>query len=188
MLAIEQLIKLGNEFTLQTERLNLRRFKSTDLAEEIEQQQNPDVVRYIREPMSNEEAVVYFEQFIQPYKGEENEWLGICVERAEDGQTVGAISFRIESLEFAIFEIGYRFNPKFQGKGFATEAVAAMVKCLFDTVKAHKVVAYCDPENAASYRIMEKLSMQQEGHLRQHYKVGDQWRDCLVYGIIEDEF
>ena len=187
MLALEQLIELGNHFTLTTERLNLRRFKSTDLAEEMAQQQDPEVVRYIREPMSNEEAVAYFEQFIQPYKGEENEWLGICVEQSQSGQTVGAISFRIESLEFAIFEVGYRFNPKYQGKGYATEAVGALIRLLFDQVTAHKVVAYCDPENTSSYRVMEKLGMQREGRLRQHYKVGEQWRDVYIYGVISGE-
>lgn len=188
MLPIEDIIQTSQNFTLNTERLSMRRFRSTDLAEEIKQQQDPEVVRYIREPMSNEEVVNFFEQFIKPFEATEQEWLGICVELSGTGENIGAISFRIESIELGIFEIGYRLNPKYQGKGYATEAMRALVGFVFDHCKAHKVVAYCDPENIASYRVMEKLSMCREGQLREHFKIGQSWRDAYVYGVLEREW
>lgn len=175
---------LSQGLQLHTPRLMIRRFKPSDLADEMTQQQDPEVVRYIREPLSDEEAVDYFQDSLKPYQGEEGEWLGLCVTLKEQQNHIGAISFRYELLAFAIVEIGYRFNPDFQGKGYAFEAVSSVIKFIFNHLSAHKIVARCDPRNESSYKLMEKLGMQREGLLRQHYRIGEQWTDELVYGLI----
>ncbi len=188
MLDKEQLKQLGRNFGLTTARLNLRLFRPQDQADEVRQQQDPQVVRFIREPLTDEQAEAFFEQFTKPYEAKVDEWLGICVERLEQPCNIGAISFKIHCDKSAVFEIGYRFNPEFQGQGYAFEAVSNMVQWLFDVAKAHKVMALCDPENHPSYKLMEKLNMQREGCLRQHFKLGQQWRDVYVYGLLQNEF
>lgn len=182
-----QLCKIVQDLTLTSERLSIRRFVADDSALEIAAQQDREVVKYIREPLTDEQARAFFEKVIAPYEGNEGEWAGFCVERSEDNQAVGAISFRIESSASEVAEIGYRFNPDFQGKGYAFEAVRCLVDFLFAQVKVHKVVAYCDPENLPSYKLMEKLAMQREGRLRQHYRLGEQFRDVYIYGLLASE-
>lgn len=188
MIAIEKLVELAENLTLQSERLSMRRFQSSDMEHELNAQQDPQVVRYIREPMAREQAEAHFAKCIAVYKAEEAEWLGLCVERSEDNQVVGAISFRLESIDSEVAEIGYRLNPKFHGQGFAVEAIRTLVTFLFETVKVHKVVAYCDPDNSPSYRLMEKLHMQREGLFREHFKMGEQRRDLCMYGVLAHEF
>jgi ribosomal-protein-alanine N-acetyltransferase len=188
MITTEQIICLAQPFHLATERLTLRRFTSADLESEMKQQQDPEVVRYIREPLSDEEAVIHFGESLKPYKGEESEWLGICVSRSKDNQNIGAIAFRIYILEPGVVEIGYRFDANYQGKGYATESVKALIDFLFKQVQAHKVVAFCDPRNEASFKLMEKLGMQREGYLREQYRVGETWTDELAYGLLESEW
>lgn len=186
MLATDKIIALTAGFKLQTQRLLLRRFKVSDMADEMAQQQDPQVVRYIRAPLSDAEAIRYFEDFIKPYHGEESEQLAICVTLKDDNLAIGAISFTLLSVD-GIVEIGYRLKAQYHGKGYAFEAVNALVGFIFNELKAHKVVAYCDPRNLPSSRLMKKLGMQQEGLLRQHYKLGEQWNDELVYGLLASD-
>ena len=188
MLEIEQIKEKVANFGLSTERLNIRLFNQGDEANEFKQQQDPEVMKYIREPQTDEQVREYMKKLLSPFTGEDGVWNGFCVERKSDGQSLGGISFRYESFDFAIVEIGYRFDKDFYGHGYATEAVDALLGWLFNDIGIHKAVAKCDPENIASYKIMEKLGMQKEALLRQHYKMGDVYTDELIYGLLSDEY
>ena len=52
-------------------------------------------------------------------------------------------------------EVGCTLNKTFQGKGYATEALTAMVNYFFTILKKHRIVASIDPRNTASIRLME---------------------------------
>lgn len=55
-----------------------------------------------------------------------------------------------------------------------------------DLPGVHRVCAYCDVDNAASARVMEKVGMVHEGTLRRwaiHPNVSDSPRDVLVYVV-----
>jgi len=188
MTTIEQFVAQAANFELTTERLKLRRFKATDLADEMAQQQNLAVMRYIRTPLSDVEAIANFQDFLKTYQGQEGEWLAFCVNLNTQPGYIGAVSFRYESLDLAIVEIGYRFNPNYHGKGYAFEATRALFNFIFTQLNAHKIVAKCDPMNLPSFKVMEKLGMQREGLLRQHYKIGEDYCDELVYGLLADEW
>ena len=45
----------------------------------------------------------------------------------------------------------------------------------FNKMKLHRIIATCQPENIASYRVMEKIGMRQEGFLKMHTS----WRDLV---------
>jgi RimJ/RimL family protein N-acetyltransferase len=188
MLTNEQMIELTKGLQLHSERLTLRPFKGSDMALEVKQSMDLQVVQYIREPLSFEAAVEHFQSFMAPWQANEDQWLGFCVVRKSDGETVGTVSFRFESLASEIVELGYRFVPAFQGKGYATEAAKTLVDFVFSEIGVHKVMAICDPRNIASYKLMEKLGMQQEGLLRQHYKIGELRTDELIYGLLHSEW
>lgn len=188
MLDIEQITQKIAHFTLTTERLKLRLFNQDDEANEIRLQQDPEVMKYIRPPQTEEQVKEYMVKLLSPYQGEEGVWQGFCVDRIDDNQSIGAVSFRFESIDFAIVELGYRFDTKFHGKGYATEAVDALLGWLFQEINIHKAVAKCDPDNIGSFKVMEKLNMQKEALLRQHYKLGEHYTDELIYGILSDEY
>lgn len=54
-------------------------------------------------------------------------------------------------------ELGYRLCLKFWGKGFASEAAAAMLGHGFGDLKLARIMAFVLPQNTASVRILEKL-------------------------------
>ena len=69
-----------------------------------------------------------------------------------------------------------------------TEASAAILEFGFTTLRLHRVFAQTTSDNAASIRVLERLGMQQEGRLRDNECFKGNYRDTLLYGLLEDEW
>lgn len=61
------------------------------------------------------------------------------------------------------FSVGWNFNPRFGGKGYALEASRALCNNLFGNRGARRIYAYVEDHNAPSRRLCEKLGMREEG-------------------------
>ena len=85
-------------------------------------------------------------------------------------------------------EIGYVLQPAAHGKGLATEGMAAMVRVGFESAGVHRIEARCDARNTASIRVMAKLGMRQEAHLRENEFVKGEWTDEIVYALLAEEW
>ena len=107
--------------------------------------------------------------------------------RAE-GRLIGTCGIRMESVDFRRANIGYEITPTYWGKGYATEAARAIVAFGFLELRLHRIWARCVAENAASYRVLEKLGMRREGRLREEEWMKGRWWDTLVYGILDHEW
>ena len=107
---------------------------------------------------------------------------------------VGHLYFQqTEPLEFLTWELGYIFNPRYQNKGYATESAAALIRYGFDHWGIHRVMAHCNPENIASWRVLEKIGMRREGHFQKNvfFKVqadgSPVWVDTYEYAILKQD-
>jgi RimJ/RimL family protein N-acetyltransferase len=60
-------------------------------------------------------------------------------------------------------EIGYWFAAKVRGRGIAAEAVTAVLAKVGSTYPGRMIFAECRPENAASWRLLEKLGFRADG-------------------------
>lgn len=58
----------------------------------------------------------------------------------------------------------------------------------FKQLKLHRVEAHCVADNNGSIRVLEKLSLQREGHLREKSFFKERYWDELIYAILEKEF
>ena len=80
-------------------------------------------------------------------------------------------------------------DPDHSGRGYASEAVAAVVDHSFRRLGVRRITAGCFADNAASVRILEKVGMRREQH-----GVGDSWHaelgwlDGYTYALLEDEW
>src|SRR5204863_353260 len=63
-------------------------------------------------------------------------------------------------------EIGYWVRSHLAGRGFATEAAAALTRVAFELCGTERVDIRCDPDNAASRAIPRKLGYTEDGTLR----------------------
>lgn len=78
-----------------------------------------------------------------------------------EGRLIGFINDC--GAEHGEIEIGYVIAPAYQGKGYASEAVGAVIGELRE-MGFRKVTAGYFEENAASRRVMEKCGMKPNGH------------------------
>ena len=87
-------------------------------------------------------------------------WGAWFVIRKKTGEVIGDVGFKGEPDVKGIVEVGYGIVPPAQGKGFATEAVQAVIQWAFSSLTVKQIVAECHADNLASIRVLEKLQME----------------------------
>ena len=79
------------------------------------------------------------------------------------------------------------WTPNTHGRGYATEAVRALLDIAFDGLGLRRVTAACFADNDASWRLMERVGMRRETYtVRDAHRSGD-WLDGMVYALLADE-
>jgi [ribosomal protein S5]-alanine N-acetyltransferase len=143
---------------LKTERLVLRRFSHDDWRDLYEYLSQDNVVKYEPYDILSEEACKN-----EAVKRSQNDaFWAVCLK--DDNKLIGNVYFRQqEPKEFLTWEIGYVFNPLFWGKGYATEASNRILQYGFEELGAHRIIGKCNPENTASWKLLERMSMRREG-------------------------
>ncbi len=171
---------------METERLVIRRFRPEDGADLFDYLSREEVVRF--EPygvFSREEA----NQAAEGRSKNDSFW-AVCLK--ESGKLIGNVYFA--KGEFDTWELGYVFHSHYWGKGYAYEAARALLDDAFKKQGAHRIVAMCNPLNERSWRLLERLGMRREGHLRQSvwFKTDEKghpiWNDTYEYGILAEEW
>ena len=82
----------------------------------------------------------------------------------DSGELIGAGCIQhLEHNTANPHEIGWRLRPDRWGQGYAIEAAERMARFAFDDLGVLLLCAICDPANAASRRVMEKLGMAYRG-------------------------
>lgn len=109
--------------------------------------------------------------------------LAICL---KDDLVIGDIG--IHFLEDAQVEIGYTITPDHQGNGYATEAVRAVMDYLFSILMKHRITESVDPDNMASVRLLEKIGFRKEAHFIQSFRMGEEWRDNVIFAMLSNEW
>jgi len=156
----------GNKVpVLETERLRLRGHRLDDFANCAAMWADPLVIRYIGgKPLSEEEAWTRFLRYAGHW------WLlgfGYWVaEEKATGNFVGEIGFAdyrraIEPSLKGVPEIGWVLALGAHGKGFATEAVRAVVKWGDERFESARTTCIIAPDNLASIRVAEKCGYRQ---------------------------
>jgi ribosomal-protein-alanine N-acetyltransferase len=82
-------------------------------------------------------------------------WL---VLRRNGGPLVGSAGFKGPPGRAGTIEIGYGIEPSSRRRGFATEAVAALVDWAWHRA-VRRIVAECHPDNHASIAVLERVGM-----------------------------
>lgn len=85
-------------------------------------------------------------------------------------------------------EPGFSFASAFQGRGYATEAVARVVEFLLVEEGLHRVSAECDARNGPSARLLERVGFRREGHRVASTWIKGEWTDDLLHGLLASEY
>jgi len=102
----------------------------------------------------------------------------------DTGELIGSIGV---SLDIHGVMLGYVLGRAYWGRGLATEAARYVVAWALAQPPVYRVWAFCDVENPASARVLEKCGMAREAVLRRWHvcpTIGPEPRDCLIYARV----
>jgi RimJ/RimL family protein N-acetyltransferase len=181
---------LQPDYPIVTERLLLRPYRESDLEALYAIRSRDDVMRYLyEEPLTRDEARENLMQRIgRDALRREGDELKLAIEQRETGRMIGGANLTWSSVVHKQGEIGFMQHPDQQGRGYAREAMLAVLRLGFEGLDLHRIYGRCDARNAASARLMERLGMRREAHLRENEFVKGEWTDELVYAILASEW
>lgn len=106
---------------------------------------------------------------------------------SEPDGLIGAIGLDL-ALSHGRAELGYWVGRPFWNRGYATEAVRAVIAFGFETLGLNRIWARHLTRNPASGRVMVKAGMRFEGILRQHVIKWERPEDLAAYAIVRAEY
>lgn len=169
---------------LETPRLILRALRPSDFDDLYEYASDPLIDEFVPwEHYKNvEEARENLKDFLDEY---EKDGIGAWgIEHGADKKLIGIINTSIPRVNRRV-EVGYTIARAYWGKGYATEALKAVIQFGFDKMELARIEAVILPENVASARVLEKAGMQFEGLLRNYQVWRGQPADLKMYSIVK---
>lgn len=105
-----------------------------------------------------------------------------------DGHLAGCLGLHYVTRPEGVTEMGYWLARPAQGRGVMTRAVAGLLPYLFADMDLQRVEIRCNPDNADSRGVPERLGFQQEGVLRRVGLQDGRPYDHVVYGLLREEW
>ncbi len=137
---------------IRTERLEIRPFKESDSGDLFEILGDAETMRFCEPPYSAKKT----DAFLRSFCIAENAALAAVLKSSE--KVIGYILW--SPLGEGVYELGWFFNRRFWGMGFAFEGCRAVIDCAFGEASADKIVAET-AEPVRSAGLAKKLGMRQ---------------------------
>ena len=83
--------------------------------------------------------------------------------------------------------LGYWIGEPFARRGLMTGALHGLVPFAFGSLRLHRLEAACIPSNAASIRLLEKMSFAREGYAREYLCINGLWQDHLLFARLNGD-
>jgi RimJ/RimL family protein N-acetyltransferase len=173
---------------VRTERLVLRYPEPRDAEALFGYYSDPDVARYLlTPPLDRRQAEAEIRRRLPAPAGQER-GVNLILVVELDGQLAGDVLLMPKGPSYSEAEVGWTLDPRFAGRGIATEAARAMIDLAFDHYGVHRVTAQLDARNARSAALCERLGMRRESHkLRDFWSKGE-WTDSFEYAVLAEEW
>ena len=171
---------------LETPRLILRPFQDTDLEAFLVYRNDPEVAQYQGwdVPYPREKGLQFIDLMKTSNPTSQGEWYQVAVELKSTGGLIGDVAFCTMVSDEKQALMGYSLARPYWHNGYAFEAVGRLLQYLFDDRGLHRVVAECDVENVASWKLLEKLGFRREAHLVENIffkgKYGSEYHYALL--------
>jgi aminoglycoside 6'-N-acetyltransferase len=84
-------------------------------------------------------------------------------------------------------DLGFTLAADRQGRGYATEAVQALLSHLFEQ-GLRRVSAECDARNVRSARLLQRVGFQHEGYRPAYTWIKGEWVDDVLFGLLVEQW
>jgi RimJ/RimL family protein N-acetyltransferase len=177
-------------YPIRGDRLLLRPLSGRDADALLAYRGRADVCRYVPfEPMTPEDITERLAgAWTRTELTGEGQSLALGAEVRQTGELAGDGVLFWNSREHAAGEIGYVFNPRLGGRGYATEAVTMMLRLGFEELGLHRIIARIDERNEPSVRLARRVGMRQEARLVENEFFKGEWTTELDFAILAAEW
>jgi [ribosomal protein S5]-alanine N-acetyltransferase len=171
---------------LETPRLILRDFTERDASGLLDYLSQPQPSCFASDQIHTlEEALAKIHQ-----RQQSQDYVAVCLRDTD--QLIGEIFFMREEPD--TYSVGWNFNPRFQGKGYAKESTEAWINFLFEQCDARRIYAYVEDDNLASQKLCERLGFRKEGLFLEfisfvnHADGTPKYENTLQYAVLKKEW
>ena len=175
---------------LLSERLIIRRFDSADAEPLAAYRSDAEVARYqaweCPYPLDEAEKFIASLRGLAP--GTSGSWFQFAIGLAPSGPLIGDIGLGTASGDIRQAELGFTLSTAHQGRGYATEAVAQVVRYAFDRLELQRVYSLTDSRNRGAQRLLERLGLRREGNRRESTWFKGAWAHELLYAQLASEW
>ncbi len=173
---------------LKSARLEFRKLTDADAPEILNLRGNPDTMKYIPRPLTNnlEDALAHIKMVND--KIDENKDINWAVTEKGSAKCIGLMGFYRTQPEHYRTELGYMLAPEHWGKGYATEAINTLVDYAFTTLQFHSIEAVIDARHIASERVLQKSGFVKEAYFKENFYYNNEFTDTVIYGLLHRNF
>ena len=179
---------------IKTQRLLLREIKESDIP-------------YVFDVFSRHEVTEHYDCYPFIDKSQAKKWvdwqIGLYDENGDrgyrwaiatienPGQLIGSCGFHSVNENSKSFDVGYELHPDFWGKGYASEALKAIITHCFANdfpFKVNRITATTDVVSPKSISVLSKLGFKEEGILREYGYWKDRFNDVRLFSLLRKEW
>ena len=106
-----------------------------------------------------------------------------AIEPKEAGRIGGLIRIEVDDDASGSGNVGYSLDDDFQGRGYTTEALKAMVRLGFEALGLERIWATVDTRNARSWKVLERAGFRRESRMSGHRSIRGAPGDSYLYAI-----
>lgn len=177
------------DIAIETARLRLDRLAPGDASALFGYRGDEAVARFQGwRPASQEEAQAFIEQQAAVPFGSEDAWCQLAVRERASGELIGDLGVHFPASTSDAIEFGISLQPGRQGRGYAREAMAAMLARAFGEWGYRRSVGSVDPRNVASIALLRSLGFRQEAHHVESYFFRGEWVDDVIFAMLAREW
>jgi RimJ/RimL family protein N-acetyltransferase len=175
------------EVRIVADRLELREFGPQDAAAVKTVMEDGDVTSLPPgAPSRPSEADTWLTGGVHEHRREGRGVHLMMLERSS-GELVGSISLFRTDWEARSSEVGYGVRPDQRGRGYASEAAAALARWALSKGGMQRIQLCAVTDNHPSLRVAEKAGFQREGTLRRAQLEDDGLHDLAVFSLLADD-
>lgn len=172
----------------ETERLILRQVEDKDVEQLYEMLSDAEVAKfdYFYPVTSKLEVMKFIERYKKELEGNEEITWGITLK--ETNKLIGTCCLGDFDEGARRAEIGYDITRTEWGKGYATEALEAVIDFGFNVMNLNRIEATITPGNDASVKVLSKLNFIQEGIVRERDLIKGKLEDGIIMSILKRDY
>jgi RimJ/RimL family protein N-acetyltransferase len=177
------------DVAIATARLRLDRLTATDAPALFAYRGDDAVARYQGwRPADLAAAQTFIAEQSSLAFGTADSWCQLAIRDKVTGELLGDFGVHFPASTNDPIEFGLSLRPERQGRGFAREAMAAVLDLAFGEWAYRRAVGSVDPRNIASIALLRSLGFRQEAHHVESYLFRGEWVDDVIFALLAREW